>query len=100
MSRVVPMDPTRCLLGDFCKEELRGSQKTILCFFILLCEKIKKPSLKRKEVDPPIIQFWIDLINKALPLYKMTYPSRDCPKKKFNKIWSEWMSAMSMALEE
>lgn len=38
---------------------------------------------------PPTMTLWEDTINNALPLYKMTYLNRKCPKK-FDGIWLPW----------
>lgn len=42
--------------------------------------------------------YWVDLINKTLPMYKLTYLARGCPKK-IDKLWLGWINAVSGDLE-
>lgn len=88
--------PSQCLLGDFGEEDMASSKKTLLRIVFFYA---RKPlALKWKNPTPPSIQFWVDLINKALPMFKLTYASRGCPKKSWENmggvdyvgLWGHW----------
>lgn len=88
--------PARCLLGDLEEEELTNSQKTLLRLVFLYAKKAL--SLRWRDPVPPSLQSWVELINKALPMYKLTYTARGCPKK-FEKIWAGRIKSVSGDIE-
>lgn len=75
--------PARCLLGDFGEEELPASKKNSLKDSLFYAKKAL--ALKWKDPRPPSLLYWVDLVNGALPKYKLTYNSRGCPKKFITK---------------
>lgn len=52
--------------------------------------------LRWKQPTSPMLNSWVAAVNAVLPLYKLTYESRNCPKK-FDKIWSTWIDAHGSA---
>lgn len=84
--------PARCLLGDLEEEDIPTSKKTLLR--ILFCYAKKALALKWREQSPPSLGDWLRLIDKALPMYKLTYQARGS-NKKFNKIWGKWITKVS-----
>ena len=38
------------------------------------------------------------LVNNALPMYKLAYAARGCPKK-FEKVWAGWIEKVSGDIE-
>lgn len=41
---------------------------------------------------PATVPAWIALINKSLPLIKLTYEGQSCPKR-FKSFWTPWLEA-------
>ena len=71
--------PARCLLGDLEEEGLSESRKTLLR--ILFCYAKKAIALRWRDPVPPSLQYWVDLVSQAVPMYKLTFTARGCPKK-------------------
>lgn len=84
--------PARCLLGDLEEEEITNSQKTLLWLVFLYAKKAL--ALSWGDPIPPSLQGWVEPINKALSMYKLTYMARGCSKK-FKKIWAGWIKSVS-----
>ena len=85
-------NPLRCLLGHIDDETISKNMQTFLRIVLFYAKKSitfhwKSPSL-------PTITFWLTTINRAIPLYKMTYEARGCPKK-FLKVWGSWVDSES-----
>lgn len=53
---------------------------------------------KWSDPAPPMVHQWRALVDAALPLYKLTYLGRNCPKK-FDKIWAAWTQARRLNLD-
>lgn len=79
-------------MGDLEEEEISNSQKTLLR--ILFCYAKKALAPRWKNPVPLSLQTWVDLINKALPMYKSTYVARRYPKK-FENVWAGWIKYVS-----
>ena len=84
--------PARCLLGDLEEEEISNSQKNLLR--VLFCYAKKAVALKWKNLSPPSLQEWVVLVNRAVPMYKLTYIARECPNF-FYKVWARWVERVS-----
>lgn len=74
----VPCDPVPLLLGIV--DTLEAPQAKKLFVFHAAFYARKAILLHWKGSTPPTTQFGRTLINKALPLYKMTYLGCNCPK--------------------
>ena len=88
--------PARCLLGDLEEEELSVSKKALLR--ILFCYAKKALAINWRKPSPPSLQGWLKMVNNALPMYKLTYAARGCPKK-FEKVWAGWIEKVSGDVE-
>lgn len=87
-SVVVPLDPTVLLLGV--SDLVTKNTHTKLFIFYAAYYARKAILLKWKTPDPPTLAQWRSMIDAVLPLYKLTYMTRKCPKK-FDKIWGDWV---------
>lgn len=92
----VQFSPIPLLLGicDF----LEAPQGKNLFVFYASFYARKATLLHWNQTQLPTKQHWLSLVNAALPLYKLTYLGRNCPKK-FNKIWTAWVKARHLTLE-
>lgn len=89
-------DPIPLLLGIVDTLEAPQANKTFVFYAAFYSRKVIL--LHWKGSSPPTTQFWRTLINKALPLYKLTYLACNCPKK-CAKIWDPWVCEEQLALE-
>lgn len=88
MDLSVPKTPELALLGIH-EDEHRSHHSKIL--ISLLFYYAKKEILSRwTSASPPTLSSWENIINTALPLYRLTYISRGCPWK-FDKVWLPWI---------
>lgn len=83
----IGMNPIILLLG-ICDNITPNTHKRLFVFYASFYAR-KSILLKWKQPDPPTVSQWRALVNSTLPLYKLTYMNRKCPKK-FAKIWGEW----------
>lgn len=92
----VPFSPIPLLLGicDF----LEAPQRKKLFVFYTSFYARKAILLQWNQTQPPTKKVWLSLVNAALPLYKLTYLGRNCPRK-FDKIWASWVEAKHLTLE-
>lgn len=49
-------------------------------------------------LPPRTVHQWRTLVNAALPLNKLSYMGRNCPKK-FDEIWLAWVREGQLTLE-
>lgn len=84
------LDPLVFLLSYL--GDVEGDRYTKLCLTFALYYARREILLRWKGTDIPTVASWRSAINKVLPLYKITYKSRNCPAK-FEKIWSHWSDA-------
>lgn len=75
----VALDPRVLLLG-ICDTLTTNTHKRLFIFYALFYAR-KAILISWKQADPPTVGQWKTLIDKTLPLYKLTYMSRKCPKK-------------------
>ena len=84
----VDLNPIILLLG-ICDNVIPNTHKRLFVFYASFYAR-KAILLRWKQLEPPTVSQWKALINAALPLYKLTYMNRKCPKK-FEKIWGAWV---------
>lgn len=72
------MYPKNCLLGVF------GDISMSVTYTVFLCKKRNQTSWK--GTSAPILNSWLELINKTFPLYKLTFELRK-KLKLFHKLW-------------
>lgn len=72
-------NPARCLLGDLEEEELGAARKGFGPISLFYAKKAI--ALRWKNQSPPLYRKWVDLVNQAMPMYKLTYTARACTKK-------------------
>lgn len=92
----VPYDPIPLILSIV--DTLETSQSKKLFVFYTAFYARKAVLLKWNNSSPPTVQQWRTLVDAALPLYKLTYLGRNCPKK-FNRIWAAWIQERQITLE-
>lgn len=63
---------------------------TVYLLCCMLCQENNVASMEGKRE-------WRELVNAALPLYKLTYMGCNCPKK-FHKIWAAWAEARHLTV--
>lgn len=99
MSSIISMhpklDPLVLLLGM--TDNLPTTTHIKLFIFYTAYYARKTILLQWKAPDPPRTSAWKELVNVTLPLYKLTYMGRNCPKK-FYKIWSAWVEARCLTV--
>lgn len=78
-------DPILALLGSM--EDVVASRHVKLFLFYALYYARREILLRWKQAAPLTLRSWVATINSVLSLYKLTYESRNCPKK-FDKVWS------------
>lgn len=83
----IQMNPIILLLG-VCDNLISNTHKRLFVFYTSFYAR-KTILIKWKQPDPPTVSQWKALVNSTLPLYKLTYINRKCPKK-FSKIWGAW----------
>lgn len=83
-------NPLRCLLGYVDDESISQNKQTFLRIVLFYAKK--SITIYWKSQSPPTIAFWLNMVNQAIPLYKLTYEARGCPKK-FHKIWGLWTNS-------
>uniref|UniRef100_A0A803JSY9 Reverse transcriptase domain-containing protein n=1 Tax=Xenopus tropicalis TaxID=8364 RepID=A0A803JSY9_XENTR len=72
MDEVIPLNKTRIL----CRSLLFYAKKNIILNWL-------KPTT-------PTISQWLNLVNKMLPMIKLTYEARGIPDK-FDRVWGTWV---------
>lgn len=88
----VPLDPKILILG-ITELITHSTYDKLLLFY--LCFYARKALLQQwKLVTPPTVNQWRALVDAVLPLYKLTYMGRKCPKK-FDKVWKSWVTTRS-----
>lgn len=92
----VPYSPIPLLLGICDFLEVSWGKKLFIFYTTLYARKAIL--LQWNHSQPPTRQLWQSLVNKALPLYKMMYMGRNCPKK-FGKIWAAWVKAKHLTID-
>lgn len=86
----IPMDPSILLLSYL--EEIEGDRYIKQCLTYSLFYARREILLNWKKKEAPTKVGWEAAVNNALPLYHLTYESRNCPQK-FDKVWSSWEDA-------
>uniref|UniRef100_A0A803K472 Reverse transcriptase domain-containing protein n=1 Tax=Xenopus tropicalis TaxID=8364 RepID=A0A803K472_XENTR len=87
---ILQLDPITILLNQVEDLSPNRAERTLL---LILCMYAKKTvALYWKSPEGPRVAAWESMINKAIPLYKLTYIRRGCPQK-FDKIWAAWLDA-------
>lgn len=86
----IPLDPLTCLLSHL--EDIAGDRYTKLFLTYSLFYARREILLKWKQKEAPTKETWLKAINNVLPLYRITYESRNCPQK-YDKVWSSWIDA-------
>lgn len=86
----IPVDPQILLLSHL--EDVEGDRYCKLCLTFSLYYARREILLRWKLEEPPTLALWRRSVTSVLPLYRMTYESRQCPGK-FDKIWSSWVDA-------
>lgn len=70
------------------EDEQRTRCTKILISYLFYYAK-REIILKWNSFLPPCIASWGKSINAALPMFGLTYISRNCPKK-FERVWQPW----------
>lgn len=71
-------NPLQCLLGYI---EDEGLSKNVQIFIRIVLFYAKKSIIMHwKSQSSPTIAFWLIIVNHAIPLYKLTYEAKGCPK--------------------
>lgn len=91
----VPYSPLPLLLG-MCGSLEAPRRKKLFVFYTAMYAR-KAILLNWNQPQPPTKQLWLSLINAALPLYKLTYMGRNCPKK-FDAVWADWVEAKHLTI--
>lgn len=86
----IPLNPLTLLLSLL--DEVQGDRYIKLCMTFSLFYARREILLRWKSVEPPTCASWHLSINSVLPLYRLTYESRQCPAK-FDKVWPGWIDA-------
>lgn len=73
-----PLDPLVLLLSYL--EDVGGERYTKRCITFTLYYDRREILLGWKSEEPPTCTSWRHTVNLVLPLYKITYESRQCPK--------------------
>ena len=91
----VGLNPLILLLGI--TDNLPTSTHKKLFIFYTAFYARKAILLQWKVADPPGLSAWRKLVNDTLPMYKLTYMGRNCPKK-FDKVWGAWVVARRLTV--
>lgn len=86
----IPLDPLTLLLSHL--DDIEVDRYVKLCLTYSLFYARREVLLKWKQKEPPSKETWQKSINNVLPLYRLTYESRNFPQK-YDKIWSNWVDA-------
>lgn len=62
------------------------------CNFSSLFYARREIMMHWKSAEPPTLATWKKAVNSVLPLYKLTYESRQHPAK-YDKVWLAWVGA-------
>lgn len=82
----VQMDPQLLLLSHM--EDIEGDRYHKLCMTFSLYYARREMLLKWKSEEPPTHASWQSSVNSVLPLYRLTYESRQCPGKFMDRcLW-------------
>lgn len=73
-----PVSPELALLG------IQGDAQRPHCTKLL-----HKYYVSGMHPQSPLVALWESSINAVLPMYKLTYINRNCPKK-YDRIWQPW----------
>lgn len=91
----IKLDPLILLLGV--TDNIPTNTHTKIFIFYCAYYARKTILINWKAPEPPRISAWKTMVNVTLPLYKLTYMGRNCPKK-FQKIWSAWVEARHLTV--
>lgn len=83
-------NPLICLFGYIDDESLFKNSQLFLRLDLFYATK--SMTMHWKSPNSPTIAFWLTVVNQTLPLYKLTYEARGCPRK-FHKIWDLGVSS-------
>ncbi|OCT94728.1 hypothetical protein XELAEV_18012418mg [Xenopus laevis] len=84
----IPPDPALALLG--LTRGIADSVASRILLQLLMYYARKQIILKWNRPDTPTLENWKELVNKALPCYKVAYFARGCTDK-FIDIWMIWV---------
>ena len=87
----VPVELALGLLGIQDDDQRPRFTKTLLSMLLFYAKKVIL--FKWNSRAPPTVGAWMDLINAALPLYKITYINRGCLLK-YERVWGPWINPM------
>lgn len=93
---MIPYSPIPLLLGISDFLEVSWGKKLFIFYTTLYARKTIL--MQWNQPQPPTKQLRQSLVNVALPLYKLTYLGRNCPKK-LDKIWAAWVKAKPLTIE-
>ncbi|OCU00213.1 hypothetical protein XELAEV_18005991mg [Xenopus laevis] len=82
------LSPEACLLGV--EGDMVPQNHVKILYRTLLFYAKKAIILHWLQPAPPSVQYWIALVNRTLPLIKLTYEARGSSTK-FEKIWERWL---------
>lgn len=71
-------NPLSGLFGIIDDESLPKPSQIFLCLVFFYAKK--SLAMHWNSSTPPTVAFWMNLTNQALPLYKLTYGARGCPR--------------------
>lgn len=83
-------EPALALLGSM--EDVVATSNLNLFLFFALYYARREILIRWKQPAPPTIDTWKAEVNAVLLSYRLTYESRNCPKK-FDKVWWHWIDA-------
>lgn len=84
----VPCTPKVGLLGVLNDFIHRTHTRTLVRIILFYARKLIL--MQWKNATAPDIQVLYRMMNKVIPIFKLVYKGRACPKK-FAKIWQPWL---------
>ncbi|XP_041444380.1 uncharacterized protein LOC121402175 [Xenopus laevis] len=87
------ISPEACILGVV--DDLVPQKYTRILYRTLLFYARKAIIQHWLQPVPPSFDHWVNLVNRMLPMIKITYEARGMPDK-FVKIWEKWLDAFPL----
>lgn len=91
----LPLDPVIRLLG-LVEGVVPARYKHLFVFYPAYYGR-REILLRWKALTPPTVSGWKMAINSTLPIYTLTYASRNCPHK-FDKVCSCWVDGQGVTV--